>query len=110
MQEINLLVAQIIAMNHAWKLAVERWSGESNLANSLRDRKSCLQVRLLRDYQNWCFLRLDLDHTEGEDLYSVRLMQPITLENGYERRDAEHMPVRLAQEFFTEDELSEIVK
>jgi hypothetical protein len=110
MRGVEPLILQIVAINHAWKLAKERWTESSSLVNSLRDRKSCLQVRLLRDFPTYSFLHLDEDNIEGEALYSVRLTQPIKLQNGYERRDAEHMPVRLAQEFFSEQELLRIVK
>lgn len=110
MNDLEKLVFQITAINHAWKLSQNRWSDKSNLVNSLRDRKSCLQVRLLREFPSSCFLHLDLDNIEGEPLYSVRLNQPVKLKNGFERRDAEHMPVRLAEEFFSEKELLRIVK
>ena len=106
MQGIEKLILQITAINHGWKLARERWSDSSPLASSLRDRKSCLQARLLRDYPEDCYLHLDDQNVDGESLYSVRLMKPIILSNGYERRDADHIPVRLAQELFSEQELA----
>ena len=110
MSGLETLVFQITAFNHAWKLSKERWPDKSYLVNSLRDRKSCLQVRLLREFPTTTYLHLDLENDEGEPLFSVRLNKPIKLSNGFERRDAEHMPVRLAEDFFAEDELLRMVK
>jgi hypothetical protein len=49
---IEQLVKEIIAVNHAWKEAKELFKDpNSPLANSLRDLKTRLQVRLLRNHR-----------------------------------------------------------
>ncbi|MDJ0575478.1 MAG: hypothetical protein QNJ65_09975 [Xenococcaceae cyanobacterium MO_234.B1] len=48
---IEQLVTEIIAVNHAWKEAKDLFDRPNTpLANSLRDLKARLQVRLLRSY------------------------------------------------------------
>jgi hypothetical protein len=49
---IEQLVAEIVAINHAWKEACELFDDRQNapLAQSLRDLKTCKQIRLLRNY------------------------------------------------------------
>lgn len=48
---IEQLVSEIIAVNYAWKKAKDLFDCADNyLANSLRDLKARLQVRLLRSY------------------------------------------------------------
>lgn len=104
-EQIAGLVVKIISFNHCWKMAQQRYGNSSAIARMLRDQKSVLQAALLRE--NLAYLKPDPD-AEEEPLFSVRLHQPILL-NGITRIDAEHMPVRLAEEFFTEQELNNLI-
>ncbi|WP_420554275.1 hypothetical protein [Neptuniibacter marinus] len=103
------LLYQITSINRAWKLARDQWGEDSKTALMLRERKSSLQSSLIREYPNQVFLRLDTENTEGESLFSVRLHSEVTLPNGIRRVDAEHLPVRLAEELFTSTELDQLV-
>ena len=103
------LVRQIVAINHAWKLAIERWGNEGAICQALRDRKSSLQADLIRSCPGRVWLRVD-DEAEGRALFSVRLGWEIVLPSGARRRDAEHMPVDIAQELLTTEELSGAVR
>lgn len=48
---IEQLVKEIIAVNHAWKEAKDLFEETAfPLANALRDLKTRLQIRLLRNY------------------------------------------------------------
>lgn len=97
----NELVSKIILFNHCWKLAQQRYGQSSGIAKMLRVQKSILQASLLRE--NHAYLKPDLEAQE-EPLFSVRLVAPMVV-NGITRIDAEHLPVRIAEEFFTEQEL-----
>ncbi|WP_084784022.1 hypothetical protein [Marinobacterium aestuarii] len=110
MKDDVALVYQITSINRAWKRAREQWGEDSAIALMLRERKSSLQARLVRDSPDAVYLRSDTDNTDGEPLYSVRLKSQVQLPNGVTRSDAEHMPVRLAQELFSPAELAGIVK
>lgn len=103
------LVRQIVAFNHSWKRAVDRWGAQHPIAQMLRDRKTCLQIDLLRFHPDTAWLCLDADATE-EPLYSVRLGVPVRLTSGVMRRDAEHLPVRLAERWLAPDELQTILR
>lgn len=100
-EHVTDLVSKIVSFNHCWKMAQQRYGNTSVIARMLRDQKSVLQAALLRE--NFAYLKPDPD-AEEEPLFSVRLNQSVVL-NGVTRVDAEHMPVRLAEEFFTEHEL-----
>ena len=65
------LVKEIVAVNHAWKEAKKLFNEpDSPLANSLRDLKTRLQVRLLRTYApERVFLVKDTDTESEEELY-----------------------------------------
>ncbi|WP_417228305.1 hypothetical protein [Amphritea sp.] len=104
------LIYQIASINRAWKLAREQWGAVSNIALMLRERKSSLQSRLIREYPDYIVLRLDTDNLDGEELYSIRLKSEIILPNGVRRIDAEHLPVRLAEELFAATELDQLVQ
>lgn len=99
------LITKIIAFNHCWKMAQQRYGNTSAIARMLRDQKSILQAALLRE--NLGYLQPDPD-AEEEALFSVRLKTPIYL-NGVTRVDAEHMPVRIAEEIFTDQELNKLL-
>ena len=106
---IEQLVTEIIAVNHAWKEAKSLFNfPDTPLANSLRDLKARLQVRLLRKYapEN-VYLMIDTNVNTDYDelLYGLQL---VTSVNG--RRDAAHMPIRVAQENLSAQELEQFVR
>lgn len=100
---IQDLVAEIHAVNHSWKLAVQMFDNNHGLAQSLRDLKVRLQIRLLRNYAPE-FVSLQIDHeTESEEaLYSLKLSSSI---KGYS--DAAHLPVRSAEKALSILELNQ---
>jgi hypothetical protein len=104
------LIYQITSINRAWKHAREQWGDNSSIAVMLRERKSSLQVRIIRSFPASVYLKLDTENIEGEPLYSVRLSEPVRLPNNVVRSDVEHMPVRMAEELFSADELKRLVK
>jgi hypothetical protein len=94
------LVRQIKAINSAWKVAGDLYGKESPLSTSSRDLKSCLQVRLLRSYAPH-HVYLAIDHqAEDEPLFGLRLRESV---DKYE--DADHLPVRVANEIFLPEEI-----
>ncbi|MFW9260552.1 MULTISPECIES: hypothetical protein [unclassified Nostoc] len=97
---VEKLVNEIVAVNHAWKVASELFGEDSPLSISSRDLKTCLQVRLLRSYAPEQVYLIEDKESEGEPLYSLRLREPIG-----ERLYAEHLPMRIAQEVFADKEL-----
>ncbi len=99
------LVAEIVAVNHAWKLACDLFEQTSPLATSLRDLKTCKQIRLLQTYgKTRVYLTIDPE-ASNEPLYSVRLRQSIG-----DRTNAEHLPVRVAQEILSPVELDRLIE
>ncbi|MFB2882007.1 hypothetical protein [Floridanema aerugineum] len=96
------LITEIAAINQAWKVSREL---SPNLANSLKDLKNRLQVRLLRNAPERVYLELDTATESEEPLYSLRLRQPIG-----NRWNAEHLPVRVAQEMLSDEELKQLIK
>ena len=107
---LELLVERIITINHAWKMAREEFGNDFMATKSLRHTKSSLQATLLRDYPDNAYLLFATDNElQGEEQYSVRLTTPICI-NGIERVDAEHLPIRIANELFTEKEISKLLK
>ncbi len=106
---IEQLVTEIIAVNHAWKEAKDLFDeSASPLANSLRDLKARLQVRLLRSYApDRVYLKEDTNSNSdyNEPLYGLQLVASI---NG--RKDAAHMPIRVAQENLSASELQQFVQ
>ncbi len=106
---IEQLVTEIIAANHAWKEAKDLFARpDTPVANSLRDLKARLQVRLLRKYgPSKVYLTVDtnpnLDYEEP--LYGLQLVKSV---NG--RKDAAHMPIRVAEKKFSAQELEQFVK
>ncbi|WP_414579385.1 hypothetical protein [Anabaena sp. CCY 9402-a] len=99
-QLVEQLVQEIVAINHAWKVARKLFGEDSPLSTSSRDLKTCLQVRLLRSYAPEQVYLVEDEEVEGEELYSLRLRKPIG-----SRQDVEHLPVRVANEVFTDTEL-----
>ncbi|MBF2016462.1 MAG: hypothetical protein IGS23_14925 [Rivularia sp. T60_A2020_040] len=94
------LVKQIKAINDAWKVTGDLYGNNSPLSTSSRDLKSCLQVRLLRSYapQN-VYLAID-NQAEGEPLFGLRLRESVD-----EYEDADHLPVRVANEILLAEEI-----
>ncbi|MTJ32584.1 hypothetical protein [Aphanizomenon sp. UHCC 0183] len=102
---IEKLVREIVAVNHAWKVADELFGENSSLSRSSRDLKTALQVRVLRSYApEQVHLVLDTE-AEGEGLYSLKLREPID-----NHLYAEHLPVRVAQEVLSADEIKKFSK
>lgn len=105
---IEQLVAEIVALNHAWKEACELFDDRQNapLAQSLRDLKTCKQIRILRSYAplGKVYLALD-DRLSDEPLYSLHLREPIDT-----RWNAEHLPVRVTEEYLSSIELDRFTK
>ena len=105
---IEQLVTEIIAVNNAWKEAKDLFNLPNNpLANSLRDLKARLQVRLLRRYApSQVYLRVDTNSNSDYDepLYGLQLAIPI---NG--RKDAAHMPMRVAEKNLSAQELDTFI-
>ncbi|MEH2194766.1 MAG: hypothetical protein V7K98_19260 [Nostoc sp.] len=99
------LVNEIVAVNHAWKVARELFGEDSPLSISSRDLKTCLQVRLLRSYAPEQVYLIEDKKAEGEPVYSLRLREPIG-----NRLYAEHLPMRVAQEVLADKELEQFKK
>lgn len=74
---VEQMVREIVAVNHAWKVACELFGENSPLSTSSRDLKTCLQVRLLRSYAPEKVYLIDDKNAEGERLYSLYLREPI---------------------------------
>jgi hypothetical protein len=107
---IEKQVRQIIAFNYTWKRQKELLGDNSPIANLLKLRKSSLQVELLRNFPEQVYLVVADDNSEETELlYSVRLKKEINVNNVI-RRDVEHLPARIAEEYLTEDELTKCIK
>jgi hypothetical protein len=107
---IEKQVRQIIAFNHSWKRQKELLGENSPIANLLKFRKSSLQVELLRNFPEQVYLVVADDNSEETELlYSVRLNKEINVNNVI-RRDVDHLPARIAEEYLTEDELTKCIK
>lgn len=103
---IRELVTEIVAVNHAWKQAKDLFDDSASpLANSLRDLKTRLQIRLLRSYApTEVYLVEDTEANYSEPVYSLQLIQSI---DGW--KDAAHLPIRVAQENLSTEELERFV-
>ena len=96
------LVREIDAVNHAWKVAAE-FGDIPQLAESLKEMKSRLQVRLLRLHApDRVYLELDEETESSEPLYDLRLREPVA-----GRTDAAHLPVRVANEILSPEEIEQ---
>jgi hypothetical protein len=106
---IEQLVTEIIAVNNSWKEAKDLFDRpDTSVANSLRDLKARLQVRLLRNYApSQVYLTEDTNPNSDyeEPLYGLQLVKPV---NG--RQDAAHMPIRVAEENLSASELEQFVR
>ena len=106
---VDTIVERIICLNHAWKISRETFGAKHNITESLRWQKSSWQASLLRFHSDAAYLKYDEDNLDGETLLSVRLTRTIEI-NGVLRRDAEHMPLRIAEELFSVDELETLIR
>ncbi|MBD2471557.1 hypothetical protein [Nostoc sp. FACHB-145] len=102
---VEKLVMEIVAVNHAWKVACELFGQDSPISISSRDLKTSLQICLLRSYAPEQVYLIEDKEAEGEQLYSLCLRTPIG-----ERLYAEHLPIRIAQEVFANQELERFKK
>lgn len=107
--DIHNILHRIISLNHAWKIARDEFGAKNNITTALRRQKASWQASLLRYYPDAAYFKQDEDNVDGEVLLSVRLATPITIE-GFPRRDAEHMPLRIAKELFTTEELKSLTR
>lgn len=103
------IVERIITVNHAWKLSREEFGNDFAATKSLRHTKSSLQATLLREFPDDTYLAVASDSAEqDEELYSVRLRKTLVVA-GVERFDVEHLPIRIAQEIFTKEEINKFL-
>ncbi|WP_191756951.1 hypothetical protein [Komarekiella delphini-convector] len=102
---VEKLVKEIVAVNHAWKVACELFGQDSALSISSRDLKTCLQVRLLRSYAPEQVYLIEDKQSEGEPAYSLCLREIIN-----NRQYAEHLPIRVAQDVLSPQELEQFKK
>ncbi|MBX9257696.1 hypothetical protein H1Q63_27870 [Desmonostoc muscorum CCALA 125] len=102
---VEKLVEEIVAVNHAWKVACELFGQNSPLSISSKDLKTCLQVRLLRSYAPKEVYLIEDEEAQGEPLYGLRLREPIG-----NRLYVEHLPVRVAQNVLSPQELVQFQK
>ena len=103
---IEQLVLEIIAVDRAGKEAKLFDRDRNFLANSLQDLKARLQVRLLRSYApKFVFLRNVSEGEYDEPVYSLYLTKSV---NG--RKDAARMPIRVAQENLSIEQLQQFVR
>ncbi|WP_330203833.1 hypothetical protein [Cyanobacterium sp. Dongsha4] len=102
---LSNLVNEIHAVNYSWKLAIEMFDNNYGLAQSLRDLKVRLQIRLLRSYApEFVHLQIDQETESEEALYSLKLSSPL---NGYS--DAAHLPIRVAEKILCPSELNQFL-
>lgn len=106
---VEAIIIRIIALNHAWKVSRETLGAKNDITEALRRQKSSWQASLLRFHENAAYLKVDNDNTDGEVLLSVRLQSPVNI-NGVFRRDVEHIPLRIAKELFSSDELESLIR
>lgn len=96
------LLIKIHRVNHSWKLAQKITENEHILAQSLRNLKIRLQIKLLRNYApDYVFLQLDENIMFVEPIYGLKLNFPV---NGY--HDAAHFPVRVAHQLLSDSEIN----
>ena len=101
---IDDFVLQIDAFNRCWKIASERHGPDSSFARMLRRQKTNLQVELIRVFPSQVTLVEDAESDDyAEAQFSLRLSPPVQLLNGSLRRDANHLPKRLAVEYLPVD-------
>ena len=95
-------VEEIVAVNRAWKASQRLIGPETNMSRSFRNLKGYLQAKLLRKYPEWVYLEIDERAESDEPLYGLKLVQRTS-----DRTNAEHLPVRVAHEIFTPNEIQQ---
>ncbi|MGF1736508.1 hypothetical protein [Photobacterium satsumensis] len=106
---LDEILERVITVNHAWKLSKDEFGAEFGPTQSLRWTKSSLQATLLREFPSDTHLRIASDNEQHEEmLYSVRLKTPVVV-NGVVRQDAEHLPARIANDIFTQEEIESLL-
>lgn len=107
MESKQELIQRIINLNHAWKLSRDEFGPKHPITNSLRTQKSSWQVNLLRLHPLFVYLKVDHENSsEDEVLLSVRLKSSISID-GVIRKDAEHIPLRIAESLMLKHELEQ---
>lgn len=111
----NKIIERVVTLNRAWKIAlanIERAQTNDEIevckaiAERLQQQKSNWQATLIRAYPNEVWLKIDQDNDYSETLYSVRFGAGVNLSDGSCKKDAEHLPVRMAEEILTKQELT----
>ena len=108
-ESLHNLVRQIVGFNRAWHRAQNLYGKKHAFSTAARDRKSAIQVKLLRNYSDQVWLERH-DYDGSEELYSVCLAQPVLLRSGERKYNAEHLPKRIAEEILTEEELEKFIR
>ena len=100
------LVELIARVNWCWHSMRDR-EADGAVTAALRDRKTALQLELLRDYPSR--IRL-VRHDSGSDpLYSIRLMSNVRLRDGRAHLlDAMHIRVEQVHAYLTEQEIEAV--
>lgn len=88
-------VTKIDCFNRAWKEAIDRHGNGSPVANMLRNRKTDLQIQVIQRFYDSISLRLDLDTEFEEPQVGILFKEPIKLDSGSLRSDANHVPLRV---------------
>jgi len=109
MSELLPLIERIHLINRSWKLAQERCSNDVPFSQALRDLKSGVQVQLLRAFPEHVWLSEDRDTPSDEPLLSVRIAEALSGALGG-RPDADHIPLRVAEELLTDKEMEIFLK
>jgi hypothetical protein len=101
---------RIVTINHTWKVSRDELGYKHPVTLALRDQKSSWQATLIREFKGATYLHFDDENTDGEPLYSLRLKSPFTMSNGTIRLDAEHIPIRIATDLFTNEEIQRLLE
>ena len=72
---VEEFVGEIVAVNHAWHSAKERYDPSSHVCGALRRLKALKQVSLLRAHEGKVYLREHTTDEHTEPHYSVRLLE-----------------------------------
>ena len=106
---IQNFVRQIVGFNRSWHSSQKRYGEQHPLATLARDKKSALQVELLRSYPHDVWLE-EHNITGKEPLFTVKLSNPVYLNNNEKKDNADHLPNRIARELLTHSELQRFVR
>lgn len=105
-EQILSLIKQIHSVNHSWKIAQEMENNEHFLAMRLRELKTRLQIKLLKNFApNYVYLKEDKNIESEESLYGLILVSPI---DNYS--DVGHLPIRVAKKMLSEAEIAHFTK